>query len=316
MYDTFVISMAPGASDIDSSSVSNDLKQTYTNVFSVLINNPFDISAASNVLSSYYTNQVEIINATTPQPTISSNVASQNTVAQLDMDGNIIISSSVAEFSDTKDDVKNTLGSVEKISSTETLVADSINKRAIIIDNATQNIKWEYKSDRYIIDAHLILQNPITLKIDSNILEQETILNKNQLVIWENDLTIANTIYSGDIEDDTLINFDPDLYGDLFYSPSLDQGERWSYKFADVGEFSWFSYPNGSRGNVIVSDNKLSSTNQFIIVESDSLESPFTGRIIKVDCYGNILWTFGNYGYLVAPRDARPLLNNKVLISV
>ena len=62
-----------------------------------------------------------------------------------------------------------------------------------------------------------------------------------------------------------------------------------------------------SNGNIIVSDNKLSSANQFIIVESDCMESPYSGRIIKVDQYGNVLWTFGNGGYLVNARDAGAL---------
>jgi hypothetical protein len=44
------------------------------------------------------------------------------------------------------------------------------------------------------------------------------------------------------------------------------------------------------------------------------LETPFSSRVIRVDSYGNIIWTFGN-NYLVKPRDARPLLDNKILIS-
>ena len=52
----------------------------------------------------------------------------------------------------------------------------------------------------------------------------------------------------------------------------------------------------------------------FIIVENDLLESPFSSRVIKIDSYGNILWSFGE-GYIVNTRDARPLLNGDIIIS-
>jgi len=104
------------------------------------------------------------------------------------------------------------------------------------------------------------------------------------------------------------------LYGDVFKSGVLQPGERFAYKFVMVGEYDWFVYPGILTGRVSVTRNRISSMDQFIVLESDGLESPFSSRVIKVDAWGNILWSFGE-SYLVKPRDARPLINDGVIIS-
>ena len=94
----------------------------------------------------------------------------------------------------------------------------------------------------------------------------------------------------------------------------LQPGERYSYKFVSVGEQDWFVYPAILTGKITVTRNRISSRDQFLILENDGLESPFSSRVIKVDSWGNLLWSFGE-SYLSNPRDARPMLNNNVIIS-
>ena len=220
MYDTFVITMSPDSSDIDSSDVSNEIKAAYSNVFSILINNPAATDQAANVLSNYYTNEFETLTAIPVQPSTSQEITPNSTVAQLDMDGNVVFVSSVADFSNTKESAKDILGSAERINDSEILVADSVNKRAIVVNTVSDTITWQYDSDRYVIDAHIVSNNSVSHIVD-----------------------------------------------------------------------------------------------EFVIVECDGLESPFTGRVIKVDFWGNIVESFGE-GYLVKPRDARIMQNNKILVSV
>ena len=314
----FTISLDPTNNTIDDTNLSTELKNTFNDVFVTLLQDPTNINATIDRFQVYYDKQV-LLQANVIASEVTSVLTSQmnngNNAVQLDMDGNVIISNNQPNFATTKEEVKNILGSVEKTNSNEILIADSINKRAIIVDVITQKIKWEYKSDRYILDAHLVPQDNITIKINnSNYISSDIVVNKGQTVIWENNIVDPITIYSGDISNtDISVGFDGDLYGDVFKSITLSQGERWSFNFAEESEISWFSYPNGFVGKVIVSDYKISSANQFLLLECDGLESPYTGRLVRVDCWGNILWSFENY--VVSPKDARPLLNNKVLIS-
>jgi hypothetical protein len=66
---------------------------------------------------------------------------SNSTVAQMDMDGNVLFSSSEANFAKTKADLKSFQGTVEKFNKDYVLVADTRNKRAIIwkIDYVTMS---------------------------------------------------------------------------------------------------------------------------------------------------------------------------------
>ncbi|GAF98952.1 unnamed protein product, partial [marine sediment metagenome] len=145
--------------------------------------------------------------------------------------------------------------------------------------------------------------------------ETDTFIRQGALIIWENNSASPVSIYSGTT---TYAQFqaDPDLnlYGNVFNSETLEPGERYSYKFVSVGEFNWFVYPGILTGKITVTRERISSRDQYVVLENDGLESPFSSRVMKLDSWGNTLWTFGE-GYLVKPRDARPLLNNGVIIS-
>jgi len=242
-----------------------------------------------------------------------------HSVVQMDMEANVLMSNNAAKFATTRENALSLLGSVEKLGDSEILIGDSYNKRAIItytdLDTEIPLIEFQYDSDRYIPDFHIVSQDNVTISIrDDAISESEVFIRQGTLIIWENNSASPVSIYSGSTTASTFA-LDPDLnlYGDIFQSPVLQPGERFSYKFTSVGGYGWFVYSSILTGTINVTKNRISSRDQFIILESDGLESPFSSRIIRVDCYGNILWSFGN-SYLVKPRDARPMLNG-VLIS-
>ena len=193
-------------------------------------------------------------------------------------------------------------------------------KRAIItytdLEDQSTQIEWQYDSDRYISDFHIMDRSDVVVKIrDDGFDETSIFVKQGSTVIWENISSNPVTIYSGNT---TLSQFlsDPDLtlYGKAFKSPTLEPGDRYQFKFESVGEFGWFIHPDILVGSIDVTKNRISSRDQFVILESDGLESPFSSRVMKVDAWGNAEWVFGE-GYLVKPRDARPLLNKGVLIS-
>lgn len=243
-----------------------------------------------------------------------------HSVVQLDMTGNTVFSNNAARFAESKTRAKEILGSAEKTGSTELLIGDSINKRAIVVytDLATglPLIEWQYDSDRFIPDFHLSIQETIVIDIyNDSVSENNMFVRQGATVVWRNRTSSPITIYSGTTSY-TLFQQDPDLnlYGSVFTSPVIDPGETYSYKFITYGEFDWFVYPDILTGKINVTRQRLSSRDMYYILESDGEDSPFTSRLIKVDSWGNILWSFGET-YLVKPRDVRPMLNGNVLIS-
>ncbi len=323
MADTFfTISTSDSGAVYSSTDIPSWLQDSLTNSFIILTINPFGIyPALATIQKSYGENVMEEITASNLTPIaiqIIKNVyfKHSNNVVQLSMDGTVLAFDNKAVFSTTKDEAKTILGSSEKISENEILIADSINNRVIIIDTVSNQIKWEYVSDRHVLDAHIILSDTLVISVNRQV-QQDVTVNQNQTVIWNNDTSVPTKIYSGNVtmEDLNSPSFDPGPYGSDFESVLLQPTDRWAYKFTNIGEFGWFSYPSKTVGKILVSNVKMSSANQFIIVEGDGLESANTGRVIRVDAWGNILNYFGN-GYLVKPVDARPQLNGKVTISV
>jgi len=243
-----------------------------------------------------------------------------HSVVQLDMSAETIFSNNAAVFALTKEDAKNLLGSAEKLGDSELIIADSCNKRVIItntdLTTQTSKIIWEYSSDKFLPDAHLILQQNIVVEVrDDVVTPSSTYIRQGTIITWENLSSTPVSVYYGTTSL-SQFNLDPDLtlYGSEFHSEVLQPGEKYTYKFVTVGNYDWFIYPFILTGTVVVTRNRISSTDQYIVTESDGLASPFGSRVIKLDAWGNVIWSFGS-SYLVLPRDARPLLNGGVLIS-
>ena len=256
----------------------------------------------------------------TPALIYGTNYLNGHSVVQLNMTADTLFTNNAAKFASTRETAKSLLGSVEKIGDDEILIADSFNKRAIIVytnlDTGKPLIEFEYNSDRYVPDAHIIYQEAVTIEInDDSISPSEIFIRQGTTIIWENNSSKPVSIYSGTTTYD-LFQLDPDLnlYGDLF-SQTIAVGDRFSYKFISGGEINYFIYPDILTGSVNVTKNRISNRDEFLLLESDNLESPFSSRLIRVDCYGNILWSFGEGGYLVKPRDVRPSFNDNLIIS-
>jgi len=318
----FTITMGSEDATLSTSGLPEWMQDAIVQSFMVLAFDPIATDKALKAIQvSYNTNAIQQltdsdITATAIQVVKTTINQHLKNVVELNMDGDVIAFDDKASFSTTKTEAKTILGSSEKISENEILIADSINQRAIIIDTLTNRIKWEYNSDRYVLDAHIIPTATVTLNLSvpsyNNI-----VINQNQIIIWSNDTAVSTMIYSGDVSvaDMNEASFDPESYGTDFKSILLQPTERWAYKFSSIGEFNWFSYPTKTVGKILVSNTKISSTNQFIIVKGDGLNSSNTGEVMKIDAWGNVLNYFGN-GYLVRPTDARVTLNGKVIVSV
>jgi len=321
---SLIVSLNPDDNTVDSVNISSELQQAFTSVFVTLSTNPFDIEKANGYMTTYYRDlkgaefSVSDFNALLQKSSvvIASVVVKGKNIVQLDMDGNIMLFDQNPSFSDTKGNSKEMLGSAEKIGDNEFLIADSINKRAIIISSISHKVLWEYISDRYIVDAHMTLSDNALISIESSYVGGELRIHNNQTVIWENNTDVPLYVYSGDITNiDLDHNFNINDYGLDFKSNLLNIGDRYAHKITSTVEQSWFTYPNFMNGRIIVSNNIVSDSSQFILTESDSLDSVSSSRVIKIDVWGNIMSSFGT-GYLVKPRDARPLKDGRILISV
>lgn len=317
----YVLSLDPNETTIDSpeNNVPTNLQNIFIEMFSEAVNNPFSLQKSLQTVKNFY--ELQISDQTAQFLSIdTTSVTNPNakTVIQLNMDGTEILSSTAASFGLNKDDVKNNLGSVEKASNNEILVADSENKRVIIIDTVTGKTKWEFMSDRYVLDAHWFpyeIKISITNNMEDYTIMEEQVINIFQNVTWINNTSSLITIYSGDVTEDSFDdNFNINIYGTQFKSSTIEPGKSFSYNFKTEGSYGWFSYPQIVIGSLYVSNSKLSPNDYFLITEGDGLESAFTGRVYKVDVWGNEIWNFGR-GYLVHPKDAR-IANNNVLISI
>jgi hypothetical protein len=243
-----------------------------------------------------------------------------HSVVQMTTGGEVVFSNNAAMFAATKEESKEVLGSAEKIGDNELLIADASRKRAIITytDLAKQKpeIVWRYDSDRYVSDFHLVIQDPIVITVyDDAVRDSNLFVRQGTSVIWENKSAQPVYIYSGTTTYEQFYA-DPDLnlYGDDFKSGILYPGDRFIYKFNTSKEYDWFVYPGILTGTVSVTRNRISNRDEYIILENDRFASPFTSRVIRVDAWGNVVWSFGE-SYLVKPKDARPLLNGGVIIS-
>lgn len=317
----FTLSVNPEDTDIDSSGNSQQIIDVFVDVFSILLLAPYNLDMALNDFETFYQNraieEAEQQSVLKQNAEVVQNSKQSKNVIELDMNGDEINSSTKATFAMTKEEVKNILGSVEKINEKEILVADSKNKRAMIIDVETQAIKWEYISDRYIVDAHLVPYELDPIEISATQFEEkeDSKINLGQYVTWVNATSNPISIYSGDvIESDFDSTFNLNKYGTIFKSNELQPGEKYIYKPESIGDYGWFSYPNINIGKISAYNIKVSPNDFFVLTENDGLESSFTSRVVKVNAYGNIVLTFGN-SYLTNPKDARPLNNNKIIIS-
>ncbi len=280
---------------------------------------------------------------------------SNATIAQIDLNGNVLMINNDVQFFNTKKEIKEIPCSVEKVGSETILIADGPNKRAMVLSLSVKNfvesvkvnyvgetenistinedffqtvfgnvnvsvaistMSWQYQSSRYITSFQLIPVDYQEISIDDDGIRNSSVwIRQGTTVKWLNNSSKPISIYSGKTYYDQF-TLDPNLalYGKEFKSPVIQPGKSWSYKFVSVGESDWFIYPDILTGTVTVTRERLNPNDQFLIVEDDNLGKPFSSRVIKVDSWGNVMWSFGE-AYLVNPRKAQPLLNGGIVIS-
>jgi hypothetical protein len=273
-------------------------------------------NASSVVLSS----NVSLSAIATPNLIFDTGYLDGHSVVELDNIGKTIFSNNDAKMPPTKELAKDLLGSCEGTELGELLIADSYNKKAIITKTNSLSkesmIQWEYNSDKYISDFHLILQDPIYIEIyDGYVSPNSLTIRVGSSITWINKSSSPISIWSGRTSyTDFYNNPDFNLYGNDFNSEVLQVGESYTFKFNSENIYYWFTYPSILTGVIYSYSNRITENDQYIILENDGLEGAYSSRVLKVDNYGNVLWSFGE-GYLCKPRDARPLMNGNILIS-
>ena len=245
-----------------------------------------------------------------------------HSVVQIDLYGNLLFSNNAAKFADDLETAKMTLGSAEKISDNELLIADAARNRAIItltnLDSKKPFVAWQYDSDRAVSDFHLMENKQIEISIsDGSISDDDIGIKSGTTIVFSNDSLVPIQILSGTTTQEQFLE-DPDLtlYGDEFSSGTLNPGEKYSFRFDDIGIFDWFYYDGTDigTGSINVSQGRVSSRDEYLIVENDPSTSMFGSRVIKVNAWGDVLWSFGE-DWLHHPKDARGSPDGSVLIS-
>lgn len=259
---------------------------------------------------------------TDPLSIYGSTYLDGHSVIQMSMTGELLFSNNAAKFASSVNEIKQVLGSAEKISENELLIADADRNRAIItLTNLTTGntfIAWQYDSDRTVTDFHLIDNKESIISIENTGVDVEkTNVKIGTTTTWVNNTLVPLQILSGKTTQEQFLS-DPDLtlYGDEFLSGTLNPGERYSYRFDNLGSFDWFSF-NGSTintGVVQVSQGRVSSTDEYLAVENDPSVSMFGSRVIKIDSWGNVIWSFGE-DWLNHPKDARSAPDGSIIIS-
>jgi hypothetical protein len=243
-----------------------------------------------------------------------------HSVVQYSMDGRVLMSNNAAKFADTLAHAKNYLGSANKASSADMIIADAMRNRAIVVRTDLETGKpliiWEFTSDRLVSDFQIASSGMKKILVGSSSSDGPLVyVRAGETVVWKNDSSIPIRIISGTTSPAVFAS-DPDLslYGDEFASTEIAPGQEYARTFDQGGDFDWFSHPNIVTGTIGVASAGISSSDQYLIVEKDPVPSIGSGRVSMLDSYGNILWNFGS-GVLYDPRDVRRLDGNSIIVS-
>jgi hypothetical protein len=255
-----------------------------------------------------------------PAAIFASNYLDGHSVIQYGMDGEVLFTNNAAKFADTKENAKLYLGSARKVTTADLIIADAIRQRAIItrtdLSTGKPQIIWDYASDRIVADFQLGSVGIKAITVTDTDCDTPLIyIATGETVIWKNNSSSPISILSGTTSA-IIFNADPDLtlYGDEFASTELAPGQQFAWTFSSGGIFNWFSYPSIITGSINVASAGVSQSDNYLIVEKDPSPSIGGARVIKVDSFGNIIWSFGE-GILYNPNDVRRLANDSVIIS-
>ena len=288
---------------------------------------PFDIDVVTTDSSIGDAEDFDIVVAKVATPSYL-NYKAQDTqewldgasVVQFGKNGEVVLSSSDAVIARTREEAKQSLGSVQKGDADELLIGDAIGRRAIVVSvdsvNRSTQVVWEYDSDRFISDFNRIPMDTIGLDVDEQaVSQQDFYVRRDSPVTWTNTSAQNIRILSGAT---TLTQFeaDPDLtlFGQEFDSGIIAPGESYTFRFINNGVFYYFVWPFIHTGSILVTESPVSPQDKFIIVENDPTGSSYTSRIARIDAWGNVEWSFGET-FFRAIKDAKPISATEVVVT-
>ena len=244
-----------------------------------------------------------------------------HSVVEFAMDGSVVLSDNTAGFAANKALAKRWLGSVHKYGPSELFIADALNKRALVVEldttARTSSIVWSYVSERVISDFNRVpdVENAITID-ESGLSVSTSYIRRDLIVTWRNDTSETIRILSGAT---TYNQFyaDPDFnfFGSEFDSGDILPGEYFTHRFINLGTYNYFVYPYIFTGKISVVETSITPNDQFVLAENDPSRSSYLNRVIKIDAWGNIIWSFGE-SFTATIKDAKPTANDEVIITV
>ena len=236
-------------------------------------------------------------------------------------DGSLVLSDNSAIIALSKSEAKQYLGGATKEGGSELFIADPNGKRAIVVEldttNKTSTIIWEYASDKVVSDFNRVPEESGVVNVlDSGVSNALIYVRRDVSVTWYNNTNETIRIMSGTTTyDQFYADPDFDLFGEDFDSGNILPGEYYSFRFINLGTFNYFVYPFIYTGKTSVIETSITPDDTFVLAENDPSGSSYLNRIIKIDAWGNIVWSFGE-SFVSLIKDAKPTSSGDVIVTV
>jgi hypothetical protein len=244
-----------------------------------------------------------------------------HSVVEYTQSGILSMSNNQAVIAANKSDAKSYLGSASKYGGNEIFIGDPNGKRAIVVEidpvNRTSTIIWSYDSDKMISDFNRVPDSSAVLSVgDSGLSSSSRYVRRGLNVTWYNNTIETIRIMSGSTSY-SQFNLDPDLdlFGAEFDSGDILPGEYYSFSFLNIGTFDYFVYPFIYTGSVSVVETSITPNDLFVLAENDPSGSSYLNRVLKIDAWGNVVWSFG-YSFVSFVKDAKPTSSGEIVITV
>ena len=235
--------------------------------------------------------------------------------------GSLVLADNNSVIENNKENAKKFFGGAYKYGSDELFVADAYGKRAVVVeldtDKKTSSIVWAYDSDKIVSDFSRIPDaSGFNYIRDSGIENELVYVRRDMSVTWYNNTNETIRILSGETDyDQFYADPDFDLFGSDFDSGDLLPGQYYTFRFINIGTYNYFVYPFIYTGKTYVLETSITPNDTFVLVENDPNCSSYLNRIIKIDAWGNVMWSFGeSFASLI--KDAKPISSNEIIIAV
>jgi len=244
-----------------------------------------------------------------------------HSVVQFSSSGSVRVTCNDAVIARNESEAVNYLGSVEKGGEDEFLIGDASGRRAIVsvadTRTRTTSVVWEYESERIVSDFSRVPDNASEISVDENGLSTDSLfIRRDTPITFINDASENIRILSGSTSYEQF-QADPDLslFGSDFDSGTLEPGESYTVRMINYGTYYFFVWPSITTGTVFVTENPVSPQDKFVVVENDPISSSYSSRVVRMDAWGNVEWSFGETLVRMI-KDARPVSDTEVVVTV